>query len=71
MTIKTEMKFDSAKPQPKIKSKARILDVHLSASNADFGIEVRRFFDIARSSGQELDLYFGGHTRLNPGSRRL
>jgi hypothetical protein len=56
--MKTEMKFYRAKQAVKNAPKIKTLDMQLSVTNHDLGVEVRKAFDLAKSSGQELNLSF-------------
>ena len=44
----------AAKEMPKIKT----LDLRLAITEGDLGSEVKRAFDLAKSAGQELNLFF-------------
>ena len=57
-TMKNEMKFQKSKPAIRIGPKIKTLDVRISIANHDLQDEVRRAFDLAKSSGQELNLSF-------------
>jgi hypothetical protein len=48
----------AVKETPKVKT----LDMTLSITNHDLGIEVRRAFELAKSAGQELNLSFSNGT---------
>jgi len=60
--MKTETKFYRSRNAAKPASKLKTLDMKLSISNQDLGIDVRKAFDLAKSSGQELNLFFSRGT---------
>lgn len=62
--MKTEMKPNQLEEPGKKAPKAKTLDLQLSIRNPDLGLEVRKAFDLAKSSGLELNLSFSQGARL-------
>jgi len=60
--MKNEAKIYRVKHDLKDATKIRTLDMRLSITNPDLGVEVKKAFDLAKSSGQELNLSFSGAT---------
>jgi hypothetical protein len=61
--MKTGMKLYKSKHDSKDAPKVKTLAMQLSITNHDLGVEVRRAFNLAKSSGQELNLSFSRGTR--------
>jgi hypothetical protein len=53
-----ETKFQRAANAVKQIRKIKTLDRRLTVSNCDLGSEIKRAFDLAKSSGHELNLTF-------------
>jgi len=57
-TMNTKMKSYRPKHPLQGAPKIKTLNVRLSITNHDLGVEIKRAFDLARSAGQELNLSF-------------
>lgn len=60
--MKTAMKFYRTDHAVNYATKVKSLDVRLPVTDKDLGVEVRKAFDLAKSSGRELTVYFSGTT---------
>jgi hypothetical protein len=58
--MKTKTKTYKAEYDLKDAPKIRTLDMRLAITNLDLGVEVRKAFELAKGSGQELNLSFSG-----------
>jgi hypothetical protein len=56
--MKTAMKLNRMEDDNQNAPKAKTLDLQLSILHADLGMEVKKAFNLAKSSGQELNLSF-------------
>jgi hypothetical protein len=56
--MKSEMQLNRLAEPADNTPKVKTLDLQLSISNPDLGVEVRKAFFLAKSSGQELNLSF-------------
>jgi len=54
--MKTATKFD----QPDHATKVKSFDIQIPITSKDLGVEVRDAFNLAKSSGRELTIYFSG-----------
>jgi len=60
--MKTAMKFYRQEQSIDYPTKVKTLDIKIPISGQDLGVEVRKAFDLAKSSGRELTVHFSGAT---------
>jgi hypothetical protein len=65
--MKTENKYYRSEESNYSAPTVKTLDIKLSVSDRDLGAEVKQAFNLAKSSGRELTLYFSSAKSLPQG----